>query len=133
MAKTSKKENIIKAKRGRKKKTLENLRMDIRSKCLSIKSIIDSGNLAKLKELEPLFSKAMADEMGVNHGRFSDKLRNPIKFSIADIHRFAYYVDSDPNKLSMQVNLEIQSDKKLQKDLHQFRSIEDMKQYGSQK
>ncbi|NCT73963.1 MAG: hypothetical protein GXC78_05490 [Chitinophagaceae bacterium] len=125
----AKRTKLVKQKRGRKVRTLENLQEDIKSKCLSIKSIIDSGNLNSLKELEPLFSKAMADEMGVNHGRFSDKLRNPVKFSVSDIQRFAYYVGSDPDKLALQVNLEIKKDEGLVLKLKKFKSIHDLKQY----
>jgi hypothetical protein len=133
MVKSTKKQPQIKPKRGRKFKSIENLKEDIKSKCLSIKSIIESGNLKALKELEPLFSKAMADEMGVNHTRFGEKLRNPIKFSVYDIYRFAYYVDADPIKLSMQINNEITADKNLLKGLDSFKSISDIKQYNSPK
>ncbi|MFN4313282.1 MAG: hypothetical protein ACK4E0_03240 [Chitinophagaceae bacterium] len=129
MSKRTKEILPVKPKRGRKVKTLENLQEDIKSKCLSIKSIIDSGNLNALKELEPLFSKAMADEMGVNHGRFSDKLRNPVKFSMIDVHRLAYYVGFEPDKLTNQINLEIKNNKAVVSKLKKFKNIEDLKQY----
>lgn len=131
MTKRSKIIPQAKSKRGRKVKTIESLQEDIKSKCLSIKSIIDSGNLNTLKELEPLFSKAMADEIGVNHGRFSDKLRNPIKFSVFDIHRFAYYVGFEPDKLSSQINSEIRLNKILVTELSQFRQIQELRAYKS--
>lgn len=131
MAKSNSKIVSPKAKKGRKVKTLESIQEDIKSKCLSIKSIIDSGNLKALKELEPLFSKAMADEIGVNHGRFSDKFRNPIKFSVSDIHRFAYYVGLEPDKLSLQINNEIRINKSLVSTLKEFRKIEELKQHKS--
>jgi len=131
MAKQSKPANATDGKRGRKIKTIEALREDIQSKCLSIKSIMDSGNLKKMRELEPLFSKAMADELGVNHGRFLDKLRNPIKFSIKDLHRIAYYVGSNPEKFTVQANLEIIADKELTSKLHKFKDIQEMKQYNT--
>ena len=133
MSKSVKKQEQIKAKRGRKTKSIEDLKEDIKSKCLSIKSIIESGNLKAMKELEPLFSKAMADEMWVNHGRFGEKLRNPNKFSVYDIYRFAYYVGTDPSKLSAQINLEISVDKNLLKGLVLFKNISDIKQYNSPK
>jgi len=133
MAKSVTKHAQIKAKRGRKIKSIEDIKEDIKSKCLSIKSIVESGNLKAMKDLEPLFSKAMADEMGVNHGRFGDKFRNPIKFSVYDIYRFAFYVGTDPNKLSMQINHEINADKNLIKGLTSFKSISDIKQYNSPK
>jgi hypothetical protein len=133
MVSSTRKQGQIKPKRGRKIKSIENLKEDIKSKCLSIKSIIESGNLKAMKELEPLFSKAMADEMGVNHTRFGEKLRNPIKFSVYDIYRFAYYVDADPTKFSTQINDEITADKTLLKALATFKSISDIKQYNSSK
>lgn len=133
MAKSVAQQEQIKAKRGRKTKSIENIKDDIKSKCLSIKSIIESGNLRTMKDLEPLFSKAMADEMGVNHGRFGIKLQNPIKFSVYDIYRFALYVGTDPTKLCMQISLEIAKDKELLKKLALFKSISDIKQYNSPK
>ncbi|SFW82745.1 hypothetical protein [Chitinophaga sancti] len=132
MTKQSKPTKATDVKRGRKVKTIEGLREDIQSKCLSIKSIMDSGNLKKMRELEPLFSKAMADELGVNHGRFLDKLRNPIKFSLKDLHRFAYYVGSIPEKFTDQANHEIKTDKDLASKLHKFKDIQDMKQYNAE-
>lgn len=131
MAKSISKITTPKTKKGRKVKTLESIKEDIRSKCLSIKSIIDSGNLKALKELEPLFSKAMADEIGVNHGRFSDKLRNPVKFSVSDIHRFAYYIGFEPDKLSLQINSEIRINKSVVSTLKEFKKIEELRQYKS--
>ena len=133
MAKSKTELKPDKIKRGRKKRTLTSLQEEIKSKCLSIKSIIDSGNLKALRELEPLFSKAMADEMGVNHGRFLDKLRNPIKFSVYDVHRFANYVNTDVEKLSVQINLEINNDKKLKTELSKFKNVRDIKQYKTTK
>jgi hypothetical protein len=132
MAKRVKPRKSKETKRGRKVKTLEGLSEDIKTKCLSIKSIIDSGNLKKLKELEPLVSKAMADELGVNHGRFLEKLRNPVKFSIKEIHRFANYVGTDAEKFTDQINLEIKMNGDLVAKLHKFKSIKDMKQYNSE-
>lgn len=133
MAKSISKVGAAKPKKVRKSKTIGDLLEDIKSRCLSIKSIIDSGNLEKLKDLEPLVSKAMADEMGVNHGRFSDKLRNPIKFSLHEIHRFALYVNADPDKLVKQANLEILANAKLLRELKEFRNVQNLKQYSKLK
>jgi hypothetical protein len=130
MAKRKKPPKSKETKRGRKVKTIEGLIEDIKSKCLSIKSIIESGNLKKLRELEPLVSRAMADEIGINHGRMLEKLRNPVKFSIKDIHRFANYVGSHAEKLTDQINLEIRSNSELVAKLHKFKSVKDMKQYN---
>jgi hypothetical protein len=130
MAKRIKQAQSKESKRGRKVKTIDDLKEDISSKCLSIKSIIDSGNLKKLRELEPLVSKAMADELGFNHGRFLDKLRNPIKFSIKEIHHFAYYVGVNAEKVTDQINLEIKANGQLVSKLSKFKSIQDLKQYN---
>jgi hypothetical protein len=133
MAKSVSKVGIVKPKRVRKSKTIGDLMEDIKSRCLSIKSVIDSGNWEKLKDIEPLVSKAMADEMGVNHGRFSDKLRNPIKFSAYEIYRFALYVGADPDKLLKQLNHEVLTNKKLLDELKQFKSVQNLKRYSNLK
>lgn len=117
-------------KRGRKIKTIEALEADIRSQRLSIKSMVNSGDLASLKQLEPLFTKAMADELGVNHGSFTDKLRNPIKFSYKDIHRLGLYFDLNPDKLSAQINLEVRSNSSLIEKLSKFKKVRDLRQYN---
>ncbi len=132
MAKRLKTVQSKEPKRGRKVKTIDDLKEDINSKCLSIKSIIDSGNLKKLRELEPLVSKAMADELGFNHGRFSEKLRNPIMFSMKEIHHFGYYVGVDAGKITDQINLEIKGNGPIVTKLKKFKSIGDFKQYKPQ-
>lgn len=120
-------------KKGRKVKTIDDLQKEIVAKCLSIRSILESGNSIRLRELESLFSKAMADELGFNHGRFIDKLRNPIKFSMFEIQRFACYTGSDPGKITRLVNEEIKSNTNLQKKLRKFKSVADLKQYNQKK
>lgn len=116
-------------KGGRKVKPVEDIKRDISSKCLSIRTIISTGALGKLSELEPLFSKAMADELGVNHGRFQAKLRNPVKLTMTEIHRFANYTQTDVEKLTRIVNAEIMKNKAIMTILTKFRSVEKMPQY----
>ncbi|ACU60480.1 hypothetical protein [Chitinophaga pinensis] len=117
--------------RGRKTKSLEELKQDIASKCLSIKTLIEAGKLSRLRDLEPLFSKAMADEMGVNHTRFSNKFRNPIDFGIKEIYRFGLYIEVDPQLIFRYIGKEISQANDLLSKLKKFRTVEDMRQYSS--
>ena len=104
-------------KKGRKKKTPLEVREAMAAKALSIKSTIESGNLRKLKDIEHLFSKAMADEIGVNHGRFIDKLKNPIKFSVKELFKFAYFINTEPDNLLGLVIQEIKTNKEITQKL----------------
>lgn len=117
--------------RGRKTKSLEELKQDIASKCLSIKTLIETGKLSRLRDLEPLFSKAMADEMGVNHTRFSNKFRNPIDFGIKEIYRFALYIEIDPQLIFKYIGKDISQASDLLSKLKKFKTVEDMRQYSS--
>ncbi|MGN8035653.1 hypothetical protein ACTJJ0_11250 [Chitinophaga sp. 22321] len=117
--------------KGRKTKSLEELQLEIESKCLSIRTIIESGRWSKLRELEPLISRAMADEIGINHTRLITKLRNPITFSVQEVNRLAFYVGTNPDLICQQVNVEIKKNEQLYKKLLIFRKIADMKKYNS--
>ena len=116
---------------GRKTKTVEDLKQDIATKRLSIKSIFESGSLTSLRELESLFTKAMANEMGVSHTNFSGKFKNPVEFSLKELYRFAYYIGIDQKLISDQADKEISANRTLVADLKKFRSVQDMKQYNS--
>lgn len=122
---------VPKKGRGRKTKTVEDLKQDIATKRLSIKSIFESGSLTSFRELESLFTKAMANEMGVSHTNFTSKFRNPVNLSLHELYRFAYYIGIDPQLLSQQIDKEISNNRDLQLKLKKFKSVEDMKQYNS--
>ncbi|QHS60819.1 hypothetical protein [Chitinophaga agri] len=124
-------EDAPKKGRGRKIKTVEALIEDIAAKRKSLKSIFLSGDFISLRELESLFTKAMASEMGVNHTNFTAKFRTPVNFSLHEIHRLAHYIGIDPQLISKQADMEIASNKDLQVKLKKFKSVKDMKQYNS--
>lgn len=116
--------------KGRKHKSLEVKLEEIQSDCISIRDRFELEKVNKLKDLEHLFSDAMAREMGVNHSRFITKLYKPITLSFRDVYRFAYYVNFDPKLMVSQVAKEIEEDRKLESELKEFKSIRDMKQYN---
>lgn len=117
------KPKVDKPRKGRKKKSIQEVAAEIKTKSLSIKSLIENSRIQTLKEIEPLFTKSMADQLGVNHGRFIDKLKNPIKFSTKDIFRFAYYVDLNPTEIINQVKDEIENNQLLVEKLKKFKAI----------
>lgn len=135
MAKKTKTSPIddLKKARGRKTKSIEELKQDIGSKRLSIKTLIETGKLTRLRELEPLFSKAMADEIGVNHTRFSSKFRAPVDFGVKEVYRFALYIETDPQLFFKQIGKEISVSSDLLSKLKKFKNVEDMRQYTTKK
>lgn len=114
---------------GRSRKTLAEIKEEIELKKNSIKTIIESGKWASLREIESLITRAMADELRVNHTRFTGMFRAPQKFTFEIIHKFCYYIDTDPNLFSLKVNSEIAKNIALTKKLKEFNDIREIKAY----
>lgn len=84
------------------------------------------------KSLLPRLRNIFANTIKIIETRIC-KLRNPIKFSMFEIQRFACYTGSDPGKITRLVNEEIKSNTNLQKKLRKFKSVADLKQYNQKK
>lgn len=109
--------------KGRKTKTVQEMEAEVKTKLNSLKSFLESGSFDKLGDIEHLFSKVMADQLGVNHGRFIYKFKHPILFSVKDLFRFAYYVHIRPELIFNQVQKEIAGDQALNIKLNKFKAI----------
>jgi hypothetical protein len=116
-----------KGKGGRKEKTLQKRIDEAKAKCHSIKGLFETREIIQLREIEFLFMKSMADQIGVNHGRFIDKLKNPIKFSMKDIYKFSYYVDINPSMMVRQVQKEVEANGEVVEMLKKVKPIKEKK------
>lgn len=96
----------------------------------SIKALFESNRLTGLEQISHLFTKAMADQLGVNHGRFLDKLRNPIRFSLKDLYKFAYYTGIEPATLMGQVRKEVENNDAVVKMLRTIKPLSDKSKAG---
>lgn len=119
----------VASRKGRKSESLEVKLEKIKSGLISIRDRFETGKIERLKNLEHLFTTAMAKELGVNHSRFISKFYNPITFSFKEVYRFAYYVGFDPQLMIAQMAKEIQEDRSLDAKLKQFNSIKDIQGY----
>lgn len=120
-----------KGKVGRKKKELEDRLEEAKAKRSYIKALFESRSLVKLKEIEHAFTKAMADQIGINHGRLIDKLKNPIRFSMKDIYRFSYYVNIDPLAMMIQIKKEVDGNAEVVKKLQEIKPLKEKKKTGT--
>ncbi|HVI44862.1 MAG TPA: hypothetical protein VM802_08325 [Chitinophaga sp.] len=125
--KVSKAENVPAKKKGRKQKTLEESIVEIESKKALIKSIIDNGTWAKLRDIATLIPKTMAEEMGFNHTRLVSKMRIPVNLSAKDVIRMAYYFEVDPQLIFNQLLKDVNSNKELINKLSKFKSIKEIR------
>jgi hypothetical protein len=125
--KTAKAGAPAKGKGGRKEKTLQKRIDEAKAKRHSIKGLFETHEIVQLKEIEFLFMKSMADQIGINHGRFIDKLKNPVKFSMKDIYKFSYYVDIDPSMMIRQVQKEVEANREVVEMLKKVKPIKEKK------
>jgi hypothetical protein len=51
----------------------------------SIKSMFEHGEVKRMYEIHKLSPTKITKALGLNHGRYIDKLSNPEKFSVKDI------------------------------------------------
>lgn len=66
-----------------------NIEKEIDLSLRSIKSIFETGEVKKMYDIAPLFPTKITRALGINHGRYVDKLSKPEKFTIDEIVRFS--------------------------------------------
>jgi hypothetical protein len=62
-----------------------------------IKLLFEKNAVSRMYDLRNLHSGKIADMLGINGGRYAEKLAHPEKFTFFEILRFSYLVDVDPN------------------------------------
>jgi hypothetical protein len=117
-------------KGGRKPQSLQQRTQHVDMMRRSIKALFESNRLSGLEQISHLFTKAMADQLGVNHGRFLDKLRNPIRFSLKDLYKFSYYTGIEPAALMGQVQKEVENNKEVVRMLKDIKPLSDKSKAG---
>ncbi len=65
----------------------------------SIKSMFETGEIIKMYQLAKLHPTKIITALGLNHGRYIEKLSKPEKFSIGEVIRFALLTGADYNKV----------------------------------
>jgi hypothetical protein len=65
----------------------------------SIKSMFETGEIKKMYEISKLYPTKIIRALGLNHGRYVDKLAKPEKFSIDEIIRFSRLIGVDHRKV----------------------------------
>lgn len=108
---------------GRKTKSIEERTNEVSTKRHSIKALFESQGFQQLGQIEYLFTKAMADQLGMNHGRFIDKLKNPVKFSVKDLYKFAYYTGIAPVAMLQQVSKEVERNRQVVAELKKIKPL----------
>lgn len=61
----------------------------------SIKSLFEKGDIKKMYEISPLHPTKVIKALGLNHGRYVNKLTKPEKFTINEIIRFSLLIGVD--------------------------------------
>lgn len=65
----------------------------------SIKSIFETGEVKRMYDISTLYPTKIIKALGLNHGRYVNKLAKPEKFSIEEIIRFSRLIGVDHNKV----------------------------------
>lgn len=64
---------------------------------LALKSMFDSNNVKKMRDIENLYPTMIAADMGMNHGRYIRKLYSPEDFTIKQICKLATLLQVAPS------------------------------------
>jgi hypothetical protein len=65
----------------------------------SIKATFETGEVKRMYEISTLYPTKVIKALGLNHGRYINKLAKPEKFSIEEIIRFSRLIGVDHNKV----------------------------------
>lgn len=65
----------------------------------SIKSTFETGEVKRMYDISTLYPTKIIKALGLNHGRYVNKLAKPEKFSIEEIIRFSRLIGVDHNKV----------------------------------
>ncbi|HSZ86303.1 MAG TPA: hypothetical protein VK787_09745 [Puia sp.] len=66
---------------------------------LAIKSMFQSDNVKKMKDIEKLYPTLIAKSLKINHSRYIQKLYKPEEFTIKQIFTLAKLLDLNPQTI----------------------------------
>lgn len=67
-----------------------------KTKYLALRSMFLSGQVRRMKDIEKIYPTMVAKDLGINHGRYVNKLYKPQEFSIKHIIILANLLEIDP-------------------------------------
>ena len=76
---------------------------------LALKSMFDSNNIKKMRDIEKLYPTMIATDMGMNHGRYIKKIHNPEEFTIKEICKLASLLQISPSIITNIILAELSS------------------------
>lgn len=66
---------------------------------VSIGSMFETGKIKNMYTLVELYPTKISKSLGLNYGRYIEKLSHPEKFNVGEIVRLADLLDIDPDKI----------------------------------
>ncbi|MES2060457.1 MAG: hypothetical protein V4456_00955 [Bacteroidota bacterium] len=63
----------------------------------SLKLLFENHAITRMYEIKDLYAGKIANALGINKGRYAQKLANPETFVLFEILRLAFIIDIDPN------------------------------------
>jgi hypothetical protein len=76
---------------------------------IALKSMFDSNNVKRMKDLEKLYPTLVANDLRMNHGRYIKKLYNPEDFTIKQIFKLASIINVNPGTIANIIVTEVAS------------------------
>lgn len=64
-----------------------------------IKSLFETGEAKRMYDIAKLFPSKISNSLGINYGRYIDKLSKPEKFTIDELIRFSHLTGTDIRKI----------------------------------
>ncbi len=61
----------------------------------AIKAMFETGKIKKMSQLEKLYPTKISRLLGINYGRYIEKLNNPEFFSLVELIKFAAIINID--------------------------------------
>ena len=86
-----------------------------KTKYLALKSMFLSGQVQRMKDIEKIYPTMVAKDLGINHGRYINKLYKPQEFSIRHIIVLANVLEIDPQIIIKIIFAQLNGQKTLKK------------------
>jgi hypothetical protein len=90
-------------------------KQDKEKQYLSLKSMFETNNVKKMRDIEKIYPTMVALDMGTNHGRYIKKLHNPENFTIKQIFKLASLINIHPTIIINIVVAEVSAKNKTRK------------------
>lgn len=75
----------------------------------SIGALFETNKIRKMYDISELYPTKIIKLLGINSERYSVKLANPEKFTISEILRLAYLLNTDPNLIMDVIQAEVEN------------------------